>query len=124
MASDKIMKFIDEVKTLTVLELSELVKAIEDEFGVTAAAPVMVAAAGAAAPAEEEKSDFNVELTEVGENKMGVIKLVKDITGLGLKESKDLVDGAPKVLKEAVSKADADDMVKKFAEIGAKITLK
>ena len=125
MASEKIMKFIEDIKGLTVLELNELVKAIEEEFGVSAAAPVMVAAAaGAAAPAAEEKSEFDVILADVGGNKMAVIKLVKEVTGLGLKESKELVDNAPKPLKEGVSKADAEEIEKKFAEAGAKVELK
>ncbi len=107
MASEKVTKLIEDVKGLTVLELSELVKALEEEFGVSAAAPVAVAAApGAAAPAEE-KSEFNVVLASAGENKMAVIKLVKEITGLGLKESKELVEGAPKPVKENVAKAEA-----------------
>lgn len=125
MASEKILKFVEDIKTLTVLELNELVKAIEEEFGVSAAAPVMVAAAaGAAAPAAEEKSEFDVILADVGGNKMAVIKLVKEITGLGLKESKELVDNAPKPLKEGVSKADAEEIEKKLAEAGAKVELK
>ena len=124
MASEKITKFIDDIKALTVLELNELVKAIEEEFGVSAAAPVMVAGAAAAAPAEEEKTEFDVILAEAGASKMGVIKLVKDITGLGLKEAKDLVDNAPKTLKEAASKADAEDIKKKLEDVGAKIELK
>ena len=125
MASEKILKFIEDIKGLTVLELNELVKAIEEEFGVSAAAPVMVAAAaGAAAPAAEEKSEFDVILADVGGNKMAVIKLVKEVTGLGLKESKELVDNAPKPLKEGVSKADAEEIEKKFAEAGAKVELK
>lgn len=123
MASEKIVKFVEEVKTLTVLELAELVKAIEEEFGVTAAAPVVVAG-GAAAPAAEEKTEFDVVLVEAGASKMGVIKVVKEITGLGLKESKDLVDNAPKTLKEAVSKADADAIKAKLEEAGAKVELK
>lgn len=122
MASEKIVKFVEEVKTLTVLELSELVKAIEEEFGVTAAAPV--AAAAAAAPAAEEKTEFDVILTEAGASKMGVIKIVKEITGLGLKESKDLVDNAPKPIKEAVSKSEAEEIKAKLEEAGAKIELK
>ncbi|HIY09409.1 MAG TPA: 50S ribosomal protein L7/L12 [Firmicutes bacterium] len=125
MASEKILKFVEDIKGLTVLELNELVKAIEEEFGVSAAAPVMVAAAaGAAAPAAEEKSEFDVILADVGGNKMAVIKLVKEVTGLGLKESKELVDNAPKPLKEGVSKADAEEIEKKFAEAGAKVELK
>lgn len=124
MASEKITKIIDEVKAMTVLELNDLVKAIEEEFGVSAAAPVMVAGGAAAAPAEEEKTEFNVVLAEVGENKMGVIKAVKDITGLGLKESKALVDGAPGTVKENAPKAEAEDIKKKLEELGAKIELK
>ena len=125
MASEKILKFVEDIKGLTVLELNELVKAIEEEFGVSAAAPVMAAAAaGAAAPAAEEKSEFDVILADVGGNKMAVIKLVKEVTGLGLKESKELVDNAPKPLKEGVSKADAEEIEKKFAEAGAKVELK
>ena len=127
MASEKVLKLSEDVKSLTVLELSELVKALEEEFGVSAAAPVAVAAApaaAAAAPAEEEKSEFDVVLAEVGANKMAVIKVVKDITGLGLKESKEIVDGAPKTVKEAVSKADAEEMKKKLEDAGAKVELK
>ena len=126
MASEKITKFVEEIKTLTVLELNELVKAIEEEFGVSAAAAVMVAgpAAGGAAAAEEEKSEFDVILAEVGANKMAVIKIVKDVTGLGLKESKEIVDNAPKPLKEGVSKADADEIKAKLEEAGAKVELK
>ena len=120
-------EFIDAIKSLTVLELNDLVKACEEEFGVSAAAGVVVAAgagAGAAAPAEGEKTEFNVELTEVGENKVKVIKVVREITGLGLKEAKDLVDGAPKNIKEAVSKEEAEDIKKKVEAEGAKVTLK
>ena len=125
MASEKILKFVEDIKGLTVLELNELVKAIEEEFGVSAAAPVMVAAAArAGAPAAEEKTEFDVILADVGGNKMAVIKLVKEVTGLGLKESKELVDNAPKPLKEGVSKADAEEIEKKFAEAGAKVELK
>ena len=124
MASEKITAIVEEVKTLSVLELSELVKAIEEEFGVSAAAPVMVAAAGPAAAAAEEKTEFDVVLTEAGASKMGVIKLVKEITGLGLKEAKELVDNAPKTIKEAVSKADAEQMKKELEEAGAKVELK
>lgn len=125
MASEKILKFVEEIKTLTVLELNELVKAIEEEFGVSAAAPVVMAGGPAAAgPAEEEKSEFDVILAEAGASKMGVIKLVKDITGLGLKEAKALVDGAPKPIKEKISKADAEDIKKKLEEAGAKVELK
>lgn len=125
MASEKILKFVEDVKALTVLELNELVKAIEEEFGVSAAAPVMVAAAaGGAAPAAEEKDSFDVVLKEVGGSKMTVIKLVKEITGLGLKEAKDLVDNAPKAIKEGASKADAEDIKKKLEDAGATIELK
>lgn len=125
MASEKILKFVEEIKTLTVLELNELVKAIEEEFGVSAAAPVVMAGGPAAAsPAEEEKSEFDVILADAGASKMGVIKLVKDITGLGLKEAKALVDGAPKPIKEKISKADAEDIKKKLEEAGAKVELK
>jgi large subunit ribosomal protein L7/L12 len=127
MASDKVVKLIEEVKALTVLELSELVKALEEEFGVSAAAPVAVAAApaaGAAAPAVEEKTEFNVILKEVGADKIKVIKVVREITGLGLKEAKDLVDGAHKTVKENVSKDEAASMEAKFKEVGAKVEIK
>ncbi len=124
MASEKITKFVEEIKTLTVMELAELVKAIEEEFGVSAAAPVMVAAGPAAGPAEEEKTEFDVVLTEAGASKMGVIKLVKEITGLGLKEAKALVDEAPKPVKEGASKADAEDIKKKLEDAGATVELK
>lgn len=116
-----IKAIVEEVKTLTVLELNDLVKAIEEEFGVTAAAPVAVAAA---APVAEEKTEFDVVLAEVGENKMAVIKAVKEATGLGLKEAKEIVDNAPKTLKEAASKSDAEDIKKKLEDVGAKIELK
>lgn len=125
--SDKVLKLIEDVKALTVMELSELVKALEEEFGVSAAAPVAVAAApvaGGAAAAAEEKTEFNVVLAEIGANKINVIKVVREITGLGLKEAKDLVDGAPKAVKEGVSKDDAEDMKKKLEEAGAKVELK
>ena len=116
---------IDVIKGLTVLELNDLVKACEEEFGVSAAAGVVVAAAGgAAAGAAEEKSEFDVELTEAGANKVKVIKVVREITGLGLKEAKDVVDGAPKVIKEAASKEEAEDIQKKLEAEGAKVTLK
>ena len=122
MASEKIVKFVEEIKTLTVLELADLVKAIEEEFGVSAAAPVMVAGpAAGAAPAAEEKTEFDVVLVEAGASKMGVIKLVKEITGLGLKEAKEVVDNAPKTIKEAVSKADAEEIKTKLEEAGAKV---
>ena len=116
-------EFIEAIKELSVLELNELVKACEEEFGVSAAAGVVVAAAGAGAAAEE-KTDFDVELTEAGPNKVKVIKVVREITGLGLKEAKDVVDGAPKVLKEAASKEEAEDIQKKLEAEGAKVTLK
>ena len=118
-------EFIDAIKELSVLELNDLVKACEEEFGVSAAAGVVVAAAGAAdGGAAEEKTEFDVELTEVGPNKVKVIKVVREATGLGLKEAKDLVDGAPKVLKEAASKEEADDIKAKLEAEGAKVTLK
>ncbi|MDD5901534.1 MAG: 50S ribosomal protein L7/L12 [Lachnospiraceae bacterium] len=117
-------EFIDAIKSMTVLELNDLVKACEEEFGVSAAAGVVVAAAGPAAAAEEEKTEFNVELTEAGAEKVKVIKVVREITGLGLKEAKDLVEGAPKVVKEGASKAEAEDIKKKLEEVGAKVTLK
>jgi large subunit ribosomal protein L7/L12 len=115
-------EFIEAIKSLTVLELNDLVKACEEEFGVSAAAGVVVA--GPAAAAEEEKTEFDVELTEVGANKVKVIKVVREVTGLGLKEAKDVVDGAPKVLKEGASKAEADEIKAKLEAEGAKITLK
>ena len=117
-------EFIDAIKELTVLELNELVKACEEEFGVSAAAGVVVAAAGAGAAAEEEKTEFDVELTEVGPNKVKVIKVVREATGLGLKEAKDVVDGAPKVLKAGVSKEEAEQIKTSLEAEGAKVTLK
>ena len=119
-------EFIEAIKELSVLELNELVKACEEEFGVSAAAGVVVAAAGAgdAAGAGEEKTEFDVELTEVGPNKVKVIKVVREATGLGLKEAKDLVDSAPKVIKEAASKEEADAMKASLEAEGAKVTLK
>ena len=119
-------EFIDAIKELTVLELNDLVKACEEEFGVSAAAGVVVAAAGAAGGAEaaEEKTEFDVELTEVGPNKVKVIKVVREATGLGLKEAKDLVDAAPKMLKEGASKEEAEDIKTKLEAEGAKVTLK
>ena len=119
-----IAKFVEEIKGLTVMELADLVKAIEEEFGVSAAAPVMVAGPAAGAAAADEKSEFDVVLAEAGASKMGVIKLVKEITGLGLKEAKAIVDGAPKAVKEKVSKAEADDIKKKLEEAGAKVEVK
>lgn len=124
MASEKIVKFVEEIKTLTVLELADLVKAIEEEFGVSAAAPVMVAAGPAVAAAADEQTEFDVILMDAGASKMNVIKAVKDITGLGLKESKALVDEAPKAVKEAVSKTEADEIVAKLTEAGAKVEMK
>ena len=125
MAKLTTQEFIDAIKELSVLELNELVKACEEEFGVSAAAGVVVAAApGAAAEAAEEKTEFDVELTEVGPNKVKVIKVVRDATGLGLKEAKDLVDGAPKNVKEGVSKEEAEDLKTKLEAEGAKVTLK
>lgn len=117
-------EFIEAIKELSVLELNELVKACEEEFGVSAAAGVVVAAAGGEAAAAEEKTEFDVELTEVGPNKVKVIKVVREVTGLGLKEAKEVVDGAPKVLKEGVSKEEAEDIQKKLDAEGAKVTLK
>ena len=117
-------EFIDAIKELSVLELNELVKACEEEFGVSAAAGVVVAAAGAGEAAAEEKTEFDVELTEVGANKVKVIKVVREATGLGLKEAKDVVDGAPKVLKEGASKEEAEDIKAKLEAEGAKVTLK
>jgi large subunit ribosomal protein L7/L12 len=117
-------EFIDAIKGMTVLELNDLVKACEEEFGVSAAAGVVVAAAGPAAAVEEEKTEFNVELTEVGENKVKVIKVVREITGLGLKEAKDLVDGAPKMIKENATKEEAEEIKAKVEAEGAKVTLK
>ena len=117
-------EFIDAIKELSVLELNELVKACEEEFGVSAAAGVVVAAAGAGAAAEEEKTEFNVELTEVGPNKVKVIKVVREATGLGLKEAKEVVDGAPKVVKENATKEEAEELKAKLEAEGAKVTLK
>ncbi len=117
-------EFIEAIKELSVLELNDLVKACEEEFGVSAAAGVVVAAAGGEAAAAEEKTEFDVELTEVGPNKVKVIKVVREVTGLGLKEAKDVVDGAPKVLKEGADKATADDIKAKLEAEGAKVTLK
>ncbi|MBQ3786118.1 MAG: 50S ribosomal protein L7/L12 [Lachnospiraceae bacterium] len=125
MAKLSTAEIIDAIKELSVLELNDLVKACEEEFGVSAAAGVVVAAAaGDGAAAAEEKDEFDVELTEVGPNKVKVIKVVREVTGLGLKEAKEVVDGAPKVLKEAASKAEAEDIKSKLEAEGAKITLK
>ena len=126
MASEKIAAMIEEVKTLSVLELAELVHALEEEFGVSAAAAAVAApaAGGAAAPAEEEKTEFDVVQTEVGANKIAVIKAVREATGLGLKEAKALVDGAPATVKEAMPKADAEALAEKLKEAGATAELK
>ena len=117
-------EIIEVIKGLSVLELNDLVKACEEEFGVSAAAGVVVAAAGAGAAAAEEKTEFDVELIEAGDQKVKVIKVVREITGLGLKEAKDVVDGAPKVVKEQASKEEAEEIKKKLEEVGAKVTLK
>lgn len=125
MAKLSTQEMIDAIKELTVLELNDLVKACEEEFGVSAAAGVVVAAAGAGAAAEEEeKTEFDVELTEIGPNKVKVIKVVREVTGLGLKEAKDLVDSAPKMVKEGVSKEEAEEVKTKLEGEGAKVTLK
>ena len=124
MAKLTAQELIDAIKELSVLELNDLVKACEEEFGVSAAAGVVVAAAGAAGEAAEEKDEFDVELTEVGANKVKVIKVVREVTGLGLKEAKAIVDGAPKVVKEGASKAEAEDIKTKLEAEGAKVTLK
>jgi large subunit ribosomal protein L7/L12 len=121
MTIEELVAAIDE---LSVLELNDLVKAIEEKYGVSAAAGVVVAAAGAGAAPAEEKTEFDVELTDVGAEKIKVIKVVRDVTGLGLKEAKEAVESAPKILKEAVSKEEAEDIAKKFEEVGAKVTLK
>ena len=123
MAKLTAQELIDAIKELSVLELNDLVKACEEEFGVSAAAGVVVAAAGPA-EAAEGKTEFDVELTEVGAEKVKVIKVVREVTGLGLKEAKDVVDGAPKVVKEGASKEEAEDIKKKLEEVGAKVTLK
>ena len=122
--SEKITAMIEEIKAMTVLELSELVKAIEEEFGVSAAAPVAVAAAAAPAAAAEEQTEFDVMLVDAGSGKIGVIKVVRELTGLGLKEAKDLVDNAPKAVKTGVSKEDAEATKAKLEEAGAKVELK
>ena len=117
-------EMIEEIKKMTVVELAELVKAIEEEFGVSAVAAAAPAAGAAGAAAAEEKTSFDVVLTEAGDQKIKVIKVVRDATGLGLKEAKDLVDGAPKTVKEGVSKEEAEDLKAKFAEVGATVELK
>ncbi len=124
MAKLTAQELIDAIKELSVLELNDLVKACEEEFGVSAAAGVVVAAAGPAAEAAEEKTEFDVELTEVGSEKVKVIKVVREITGLGLKEAKDAVESAPKVIKEGATKDEAEEIKKKLEEVGAKATLK
>lgn len=122
---EKFKALVEAVEKLSVLDLAELVKVLEDKFGVSAAAPVMMAGgAGAGAAAAEEKTSFNVELAEAGGNKIGVIKVVREVTGLGLKEAKDLVDGAPKMIKEGADKATAEDIKKKVEEAGGKVNLK
>ena len=121
---EKFKGLVETIEKMSVMELAELVKLLEDKFGVSAAAPVMMAGAGAGAAAAEEKSSFNVELAEAGGNKIAVIKVVREVTGLGLKEAKDIVDAAPKVVKENVNKAEAEDMKKKLEEAGAKVNLK
>ncbi len=124
---EKFASLVEQVEKMSVLDLSELVKVLEEKFGVSAAAPAMMMAgpmAAAAAPAAEEKTEFNVELTESGANKIAVIKVVKEITGLGLADAKALVDGAPKVLKENIKKEEAEEMKKKIEEAGGKVTLK
>ena len=125
MASEKITNILEEIKSLTILELSDLVKAVEEEFGVSAAAPVgVVAAAGAAAPAAEEKTEFDVILTGFGDKKLGVIKVIREITGLGLKEAKDMVEGCPKAVKEGVSKDEAEKIKAQLVEAGATVDIK
>jgi large subunit ribosomal protein L7/L12 len=125
--AEKVEQLVEQISALTLLEASELKKALEEKFGVTAAAPMMMGAmpaAGAAAPAAEEKTEFDVELTEAGPNKLNVIKAIREITGLGLKEAKDLVDGAPKMVKEAANKEESGNIKKKLEDAGAKVTLK
>lgn len=125
MASEKITNILEEIKSLTILELNDLVKAVEEEFGVSAAAPVgVVAAAGAAAPAAEEKTEFDVILASFGANKLNVIKAVREITGLGLKDAKDMVEGAPKTVKEGVSKDEAEKIKAALTEAGATVEVK
>ena len=124
MASEKITGILEEIKALTLLEMKDLVAALEEEFGVSAAAPVGVAVAGAAAPAVEEKTEFDVVLASFGASKLGVIKVVREITGLGLKEAKDLVEGAPKTLKEGCSKEEAESIKAQLTEAGATVEIK
>ena len=124
MASEKIIAIVEEIKGLTLLELNDLVKAVEEEFGVSAAAPVAVAGAVAAAPAAEEKTEFDVILASFGANKLAVIKAVREITGLGLKDAKDLVEAAPKAIKEGVAKEEAESLKKALEEAGATVEVK
>ena len=125
MASEKITNILEEIKSLTIIELADLVKAVEEEFGVSAAAPVgVVAAAGAAAPVVEEKTEFDVVLKAAGDKKLNVVKAVKEITGLGLKEAKEMVEGAPKTVKEGVSKDEAETVKKALEEAGAEVEVK
>ena len=126
MATEKTTKLLEEIKELTILELADLVKALEEEFGVSAAPVAVAAAPGAAAPgaAAEEKTEFDVELTSFGAKKLDVIKVVREVTGLGLKEAKELVEGAPKILKEGVSKDEAESLKKSLEEAGATVTIK
>ena len=124
MASEKVLKFVEDIKELSVLELAELVDAIQEEFGVTAAVAAAPAAGGAAGAAEAEKTEIDVVMTSFGDAKMAVIKAAKEVLGLGLKEAKELVEAAPKVVKEAAAKADAEELKKKLEEVGAKVTLK
>ena len=124
MANEKITQILDEITSLTILELADLVKAVEEEFGVSAAPVAVAGAAVAAAPAAEEKTEFDVVLAEVGASKLNVIKVVREITGLGLKEAKDLVESAPQKIKEAVSKEVAEDIAKQLTEAGAKAEVK
>lgn len=122
---EKFQELVGSIEKLSVIDLADLVKVLEDRFGVTAAAaPVMMAGVAAAAPAAEEKTSFNVELTSAGANKIAVIKVIRELTQIGLKEAKDMADGAPKIVKEAVAKAEAEAMKKKFEEAGAQVTLK
>ena len=124
MATEKSLQILESIKALTILELADLVKAVEEEFGVSAAAPVAVAGAAAAAPAAEEKTEFDVVLTNFGAKKLDVIKVIREITGLGLKEAKELVEGAPKTVKEGLSKEDAEAMKTKIAASGAEVEIK
>ena len=124
MATEKSLQILESIKALTILELADLVKAVEEEFGVSAAAPVAVAGAAAAAPAAEEKTEFDVVLKSFGAKKLDVIKVIREITGLGLKEAKELVEGAPKTVKEGVSKEDAEDLKAKITAAGAEVEIK